>query len=130
MTTPVSGPVVSGGGSIPEFTSKAARGEETDSTGGLPPYHFILDGVQYTAKRPKDALVAELAPVQSRRTAAGTKVKLALNFLDDCLEEPGRTILSSRLLDRDDPMDVEDVLPILHAIGDHWKAHQAAQRGR
>jgi hypothetical protein len=114
------------GSVVPEFTTRPRTETETGENAPPPPYVFRLDGVTMEAHRPKDALVAQLAPVQSRRTPPMRKIQLALDFLEDCVAEPGKTVLRSRLLDPDDDLDVDDVMPILHGIGDHWKAHQQA----
>lgn len=111
-----------------QFTSTDPVDDGPDES-GLPPFQCELDGVMLTATKPKDALVAEIGPVSSRRTPAAEKLRLALNFLDDCLTEPGRSYVRNRLTDRDDVLDVKHVMPILNAIGDHWKA-SAATRSR
>lgn len=111
-----------------EFTTKpkAADADAADGDAvpaGPPPFRCRFDGVELTGtKRPKDALIAQLAPVQSRRTSTGMKIKLALDFLGDALDEPSRAYLEGRLLDPADELDAEDVMPVLTAIGDHWKA--------
>lgn len=109
-----------------EFTTKSKAAEDDgdgDAPQGPPPFRCKLDGVELVGtKRPKDALIAQLAPVQSRRTPAGMKIKLALDFLGDALDEPSRAHVEGRLLDPDDDLDAEDVMPVLTAIGDHWKA--------
>lgn len=119
---------------IPEFTTKAKAeitedGVTTDPS-DPPPFRCRLDGFELIARKPKDALIAQLAPVQSRRTPNSLKVQLALNFLGDCLEEPGRTYLESRLLDARDELDAPDVMPILVAIADHWKQYAKASSKR
>jgi hypothetical protein len=96
----------------------------------LPPFEFLLDGVVLTASKPKDALIAQLGPISSRRTSAVQKIQLALNFLDDCLHEPGKTAIRERLLDPADKLDAKHVMPILHAIGDHWREHTKALKKR
>jgi hypothetical protein len=106
-----------------EFTTKPKGGDDTgDDDAGDPPFRCTLDGVELVgSKRPKEALIAQLAPVQNRRTPPGMKVKLALDFLGDALDEPSRAHVEGRLLDPDDSLDAEDVMPVLRAIGDHWK---------
>lgn len=105
---------------IRDYTTKPKASTEE---GAAPPklFEFKVDGVPMQATKPKDALIAQLAPVQSRRTPAGMKIKIALDFLGDCVLEPGRTILESRLLDNNDELDAEDVMPILADMGDFWK---------
>jgi hypothetical protein len=113
-----------------EFTTTPKTDPAADdaAAGGTPPFRCLLDGVELVAVKPKDALIAEIAPVSSRRTPPLQKLKLALNFLDDCLQEPGRSYVAGRLLDRDDDLDVDDVMPILDAIGEHWKANAPKRR--
>jgi hypothetical protein len=110
-----------------EFHTKpkgdAADDDGGDAPAGPPPFRCTYDGVELVgSKRPKNALIAQLAPVQSRRTPPALKIKLALDFLGDALDEPGRSYLEGRLLDPADKLDAEDVMPVLAAIGDHWKA--------
>jgi hypothetical protein len=110
-----------------EFTTKPKTDADGD-TGEPEPFVFKLDGVELTAIKPKDALIAQLAPISHRRTPRARKVQLALDFLGDCIVEPGRSHLEERLLSPDDELDADDVLPILGAIGDYWKAHAKAQK--
>ena len=112
---------------IRDYTTKP---KETSEEGAAPPplFEFKVDGVPMQASKPKDALIAQLAPVQSRRTSAGMKVKLALDFLGDCVLEPGRSILEGRLLNNNDPLDAEDVMPILSDMGDFWRDYDAQQK--
>ena len=110
-----------------EFTTKPKTDFDGEST-EPDPFVFKLDGVELTAIKPKDALIAQLAPISHRRTPRGQKVKLALDFLGDCIIEPGRSHLEERLLNPDDQLDADDVLPILGAIGDYWKDHAKKTR--
>jgi hypothetical protein len=119
---------------IPEFTTKPKAeitedGVTTDEN-DPPPYRCRLDGQELIARKPKDALIAQLAPVQSRRTPPALKVQLALNFLGDCLEEPGRSYVETRLLDARDELDAPDVMPILSAIAEHWTQYAKANKKR
>jgi hypothetical protein len=82
---------------------------------------FTVDGVDYEARKPKNAMVAQLGPAMSRRSGPIVKVQLALDFLEDCIVEPGRSRLRERLMDENDHFDVEDALPILKAIAQRWK---------
>lgn len=106
-----------------EFTTRP-KGERDDAAPDIAPFRFKVDGVEMEASRPKDALIAQLAPISSRRTAGVMKVKLALDFLDDCLAEPGKSLLRERLLDPADQLDAEDCMDMLKAIGDYWIAQQ------
>lgn len=112
-----------------EFTT-TPKTENTEGTEGIAPFVFKLDGVTYSAVRPKDAVVAQIAPVTSRRTPPAQKVKLALDFLDDCLQEPGRTMMRERLLDPDDDLDAMQCMEMLRAIGEYWKANTDKATGK
>lgn len=110
-----------------EFTTKPkADPAEAADAEGIPLFRCKLDGVELVARRPKDALIAQLGPIQSRRTPAVRKVQLALDFLDDCLLEPGKTAVRERLLNPDDSLDAEDCMAILEAIGKHWQTNRPA----
>lgn len=113
---------------IPEFTTRPKT--DTDGAAEDPEdvFRFRLDGVVLTARRPKDALVAQVAPIGSRRTPGLQKIKLALDFLGDCLDPESRGYIEGRLLDPADTFDVDDAMPILEAIGDHWKGRRPAGR--
>lgn len=97
---------------------------ETPDKAGLVP--VTIDGVQLWARRPKDAIAAQLGPVLSRRTAPLVKMQLVLDFLEDCMLEPGRTVLHNRLTDPDDDFDVSDAVDILRGIGEYWTARPTA----
>jgi hypothetical protein len=110
-----------------EFTTTPKeRPEEgvTPEQAGMVP--VTIDGERYWAKKPKDAVVAQLGPVMSRRTNSLTKVQLTLDFLEDCMVEPGRSLLRARLLDDDDDFDVEDAVKVLRGIAEYWKANPPA----
>lgn len=107
-----------------EFTT-APKPEDPNAP---PVFEFTLDGIALVAKRPKDAVIAQLGSIGSRRTPAVRKLELTLNFLEDCLLEPGRSILRERLTDPDDDLDAEDCMPIMHALGEHWKKHTASKK--
>jgi hypothetical protein len=110
-----------------EFTTvpkeRPAEGVTPEEAGLLP---VKIDGVEYWARRPKDAVIAQLGPVMSRRTNALTKMQLTLDFLEDCLLEPGRSVLRDRLLGEDDDFDVEDAVRVLTGIAEYWKANPPA----
>lgn len=97
----------------PEDTPDAAAIDRT-----IP---LTVDGVEYLVRRPKDALVAKLGPATQRRTNPLQKVALAMDFLGDCLLEPGRSRLIARLDDEDDDFDVEDALRVIEGIAEAWK---------
>lgn len=115
-----------------EFTTKPKADPDAggDDAAGPELFRCTLDGVELIGRKPKEALIAQLAPVTSRRTPAAQKIKLALDFLGDALEEPGRSYVEGRLLDPTDDLDAEDVMPILQAMGDHWKAQAKANGTR
>lgn len=113
---------------ILEFTTTPAADAGAETPEEL--FTFRLDGVEVAARRPKDAVVAELGPISSRRTAPVQKLKIALDFLGDILVEPGRSHVQGRLLDPDDSLDAPKAMEILQAIGDHWKAQNAAAEGK
>jgi hypothetical protein len=107
-----------------EFTTtpkeRPEEGQTPEEAGFIP---VKIDGVEYWARRPKDAVVAQLGPVMSRRTNNLVKMQLVLDFLEDCMVEPGRTLLRDRLLNEDDHFDVEDAVKVLRGIAEYWKAH-------
>jgi hypothetical protein len=103
-----------------EPRQQPADGETPEQAGLVP---VTIDGVLYHARRPKDAIAAQLGPVLSRRTPPLVKMQLVLDFLEDCLLEPGRTVLRNRLLDPADDFDVSDAVTVLSGIANFWKAH-------
>jgi hypothetical protein len=82
-----------------------------------------IDGQPFSARRPKDSIAAQLGPVMSRRTVPLVKMQLVLDFLEDCMLEPGRTVLHNRLTDPDDDFSVTDAVKVLLGIAEYWKAH-------
>jgi hypothetical protein len=105
-------------------TIKFTTGERADeSEVAEEPFEFELDGVPMQAKRPKGAVFSTIAQIESHRTKPLAKIRMALDFLESAVLEPGRTTLRERLLDPDDKLDIGDVIPILKAIADFWHAH-------
>lgn len=121
-----------------EFTTAPQTDDDAPAAPAYPPFQCLFDGYELVGSvRPKSAIIAQLAPVRNRRTDDGMKIKLALDFIGDALDEPSRAYLERRLLDPTDRCDVEHVMPVLTAIADHWKAvadkeqpNRAARRGR
>jgi hypothetical protein len=110
-----------------EFTTvpkeRAPEGVTPEEAGMAP---LKVDGVTYWCRRPKDALIAQLGTAMSRRTNPLLRIQILLDFLEDCLVEPGRSDLRGRLLDEDDDFDAGDALAVVGGIADYWKAHPEA----
>lgn len=111
-------------------TRPAGEEEDPDAPAIDRTLPITVDGVEYLVRRPKDALVARLGPATQRRTNPLLKVSLAMDFLGDCVLEPGRSRLAARLEDEHDDFDVEDALRIIEAIADAWKPETRRSRGR
>jgi len=112
----------------PKTRPEAEAGEDAPAINRTIP--LTIDGKTYEVRRPKDALVARLGPATQRRTNNLVKVQLCMDFLGDCLLEPGRTEVTNRLEDENDDFDVEDALEIIEAIAEAWKPETRKNRGR
>lgn len=56
------------------------------------------------------ALITRLPLILIRRRPPIMRVKLAMDILDNCLTEPGKTTLRSRLFDPADDLDADDCI--------------------
>lgn len=81
---------------------------------------FDLDGVTLYARRPKMAVLLDLADVANRDTPE--QVSAAMRFVDDCLLPGSADHLNARLYDPDDDLEIDDLVPILRWLMEEFTA--------
>lgn len=60
------------------------------------------------------ALITRLPLILIRRRPPIMRVKLAMDILDNCLTEPGKTTLRNRLFNPANDLDADDCIKMLH----------------
>ena len=91
-------------------------------TSTVPDVPFTLDDREYTAHAPKKAAWGILAQAMANPGRADG-FQAALTFLDACLELPERMHLEQRLRNRDDDLDIDDLLQVVEALLEVWEPY-------
>lgn len=93
----------------------AARAEVTDGDGKAEEVFFTLNGQRYDvlAGDPAVGFTLDLAKIASPGTPEITRLALVGDLLDDCLLPESAERLGRALRDTENPVYVEDVLPVL-----------------
>lgn len=99
-----------------EFITAAKAVDENDDEGIL----FTVDDYQFKAFRPTDGQIAVLMSAQTGYASDSTKVAAIINFFVGVLDTEAHQVLVTRLLDRDDPFDLEQVNAILEWLLEEW----------
>lgn len=81
---------------------------------------FSLDGEELTAYPPSAGQLAYLVASQADSRDVSEQMAAMIDFVDGILDENGRDMFRTRLLDRDDPFDIDDVERILEALMEEW----------
>lgn len=73
-----------------------------------------------TGRRPKAAVLMQLAIVDPNTKDLGTIAHVINTFLDHVLDKPSRDFVRSRFLDPDDDWDVDMLVPVIQACKARW----------
>ncbi|MGW0681820.1 hypothetical protein ACWD2L_00460 [Streptomyces sp. NPDC002754] len=90
-------------------------------TSTVPDIEFTLDDRDYLAHGPKKAAWASL--VHGATNASGQGIHAVLTFLDACLDPADQMYLEQRLRNRDDDLDVDDLLGVVNALVEEWEPY-------
>jgi len=101
---------------IKEFTTaaKTAAGQIED------PIEFSLDDQTLRAYRPTEGQMALLMMALGRHTSEATKVAGAIDFFVSIMDQPSYTYLADRLQSRDNPIALEEIIPVMEWIVEEW----------
>lgn len=88
---------------------------------------FDLDGQQYTARKPKDALSAMVLAASSDQATGADVMYTLFRWLDAALPEGDYQRLQSRLKDYDDDFDIEDLLDITVDVIQQFQRMESGQ---
>lgn len=101
-----------------EFTSSArARNQDDVNLVDLP---FNLDGQDYTLRAPKRTQLAFLTASAAASRTSTDRIAAILDFVEAGLLPPGDEILRRRLLDPDDPLELDTVVDIISWAMEEW----------
>lgn len=90
-------------------------------TTAVPDIPFVLDDREYVARGPKKAAWATL--VHATGSAGADSFHAVLTFLDACLEPADQMFLEQRLRNRDDDLDLDDLLGVVQALTEEWEPY-------
>lgn len=102
-----------------EFVT-AARELEEEGAEEEQPVEFSVDGQMCFAYRPSGGQVAVLMATTGRHTSENEQIAGFLNFFVSVLDEDSHAYLVSRLLDRTDPFDLDQVQAISSYLMEEW----------
>lgn len=91
------------------------------------PLEFDLDGETFTAYPPTGGQLAIVMASMGRHSDASEKIVGVIDFLDSILEEEGQARIRERLLDRNDPFDLDNIEEILNYLVGEWSARPTKQ---
>lgn len=86
------------------------------------PIDFELDGEPITAYPPTGGQLALVMASVGKHSQTVDRVAATIDFLDSILDEQGQTLIRERLMDRNDPFDLEQVENILDYLIKEWSA--------
>lgn len=108
------------------FVSDAEAREDREADPGTV---FEFDGRRYRAFKPKDAVMVTLIAANSDRASDTDRVNAVIRWLDHCLEDSAKHELSSRIYDREDKLEWEDLAAIMTSLLQYWgKGKNRAER--
>lgn len=101
-----------------EFTTAVKETEDAD----VEVTEFDLDGVMCTAYRPQGGQFAMLTAMTTQYSSDQEAVAGVITFFVNVLDDESKNHVVSRLFDRKDPFDIDDVDRILRALVEEWSA--------
>lgn len=107
---------------LKQFTTagKQARPAAVPGGTGLPDVPFVLDGDQYLMKAPKDTQLAVLVGMTSEAKTDADRVVALLDFFEATLAQPGRGRFKRRMLDPNDPLELDTLLEVFNYALETW----------
>jgi hypothetical protein len=90
-------------------------------TSHVPDIPFTLDDREYTAHAPKKAAWGML--VGTLTNAKADAFHATITFLDSCLDIADQTYLEARLRDREDDLDIDDLIIVVDSLVQAWEPY-------
>lgn len=90
---------------------------------------FELDGEQFTARRPKDSVLVYLQAARANAATTADRLHATMMFLDGCLTPAAQSRIQSRLRDYDDDLELDDLVELMHDLGQKFAAEEAENQG-
>jgi hypothetical protein len=103
-----------------EFVT-AARQHPESAIADAEPITFTVDGEEFTAHPPTPGQLALIMAAQTSRSMT-ERIAAIIDFMDCLLDESGQERFRDRLMDRDDPFDVEQVQEVISGLMEEWTA--------
>lgn len=100
-----------------EFSSSVRAADDGGQLEDLP---FALDGVDYVLRAPKRTQLAFLVATSAASRTDADRIAAMLDFIEAALEPPGNEKIRVRLLDRDDPLELEHMVEVFNWALEQW----------
>jgi hypothetical protein len=100
------------------FTTTAEA--EPEQTFGPAEVRFLLDGVELTAHRPKQAALVMLARAGAARSKLEDQIDAVARFLDLSLDDESQKHVLSRLEDPEDHFGWGHIADIVYGLAEQW----------
>jgi hypothetical protein len=91
------------------------------------PIEFDIDGEPFIAYPPTGGQLALVMASAGKHSKTVDRVVATIDFLDSLLDEEGQERIRERLMDRNDPFDLEQVEDILDYLVKEWSARPTKQ---
>jgi len=102
--------------------STSAQQAEPSAFEGAEPQPFEIDGEKFIAYPPTGAQLALAMAAQAQHATMTERMRGLIDFLDGILDEEGQTRFRERLLDRNDPFDMNTVEAVILWLTEQWSA--------
>jgi hypothetical protein len=99
-----------------EFTTAVAEVTEDQEA----PMVFKIDGQELRAYKPTEGQLAMLMAQLGRHTSETTKVAGIIDFFTSVMDEKSHQYVVTRLLSRDDPMELKQVEEVMEWMVEEW----------
>lgn len=126
-TDPIVGTVLDADGlpvpvAVPDELVFASDQAAHDDRAEDPGTAFQVDGETFLCFRPKDSVVAMLAATAAPGASTAEQIHGVLTWFDACLEPSAQWKLRSRLVDRHDALELNDLTKVIEAMHKRWAA--------
>lgn len=105
---------------IKQFTTAAKSVEGKTETAS--PVELEFEERKITFNGPSESQIAMLLVGSSDTVSGNQALSTTINFFFSLLEDDDQRYFKVRLLDRDDPFDVEDIVAMLNYLMEEWSA--------
>lgn len=108
--------------------STAGRTPDPDADGDV--LELVLDGTTLYAKKPKGGAWTMLIGAMSNSATDADRTQAMLQFVNSAFDRPSQLLLTNRLLDSEDPLEIDVITTIIEALLKKWSPEQSRAERR